>query len=220
LKACGTDASGVRLAALIALGWRSGLRIQEALALVPADVDAARGTIHVANGKGGRERTVGVGPDALTYLQRWLAVRSGLGVGANSVIFCRIRAPGTGGPLFPAYVREALPKLGKKAGLATRIHYHGLRVSLASELAEAGKPLLSISSQLGHSNIATTDTYLRKIGSAGLAEMLRDHVAEQAAPKATPLPGMSEADVQRIAQAVAALAEKVGQQAAKLSSSK
>src|SRR5436305_13926035 len=62
LRACGEDASGIRLAALIAVGWRSGLRIREALALVPGDVDPTRGKVYVQHGKGDHERHVGLGP--------------------------------------------------------------------------------------------------------------------------------------------------------------
>ena len=207
LKACPDDASGVRLAALIAVGWRSGVRIQEALDLIPGDLDHIRGTVHVRHGKGDRERKVGLAPDATIYVQRWLAIRASLGVPATAPLFCRIRRPHTGGPLLSDQIRVALPKLAKKAGVTTRTHYHGLRCTLATELAESNQPLLAISSQLGHANIATTSGYLRKIGSAGLAEMMKQHVEQQAAPKAAP--GMSEADVQRIAQAVAALGTKL-----------
>jgi integrase len=40
--------------------WRSGLRIQEALALVEHDLDPRRGSLLVRNGKGGRRREVGM----------------------------------------------------------------------------------------------------------------------------------------------------------------
>src|SRR5687768_15057915 len=51
---------GFRLRALIAVLWRAGLRIHEALALGEADLDRRRGALLVRRGKGGRRREVGV----------------------------------------------------------------------------------------------------------------------------------------------------------------
>src|SRR5690349_5587926 len=45
---------------MIALAWRSGLRIGEVLALRPKDVDLAAGTLVVQHGKGDRRRVVGL----------------------------------------------------------------------------------------------------------------------------------------------------------------
>jgi site-specific recombinase XerD len=50
--------------------YRGGLRISEALALRPADVDPARGTVRVMDGKGGKPRTVGLDVGALAAVQR------------------------------------------------------------------------------------------------------------------------------------------------------
>ena len=56
----GPPATAARNRAIIALAYRSGLRISEVLAVCPKDVDAANGSIPVLNGKGGRSRTVGI----------------------------------------------------------------------------------------------------------------------------------------------------------------
>ena len=64
LRACSRRSStGLRAKALIALAWRSGLRVSECLHLYPADVDLERGLIHVLHAKGGtrKRRTVGLG---------------------------------------------------------------------------------------------------------------------------------------------------------------
>ena len=60
MRACGESDTGVRNQALIAILYRSGLRVAEALALYPKDVDPAAGTVRVLCGKGGRSRTVGI----------------------------------------------------------------------------------------------------------------------------------------------------------------
>src|SRR3954453_19190956 len=47
MRAAGADSHGMRLRALIAVLWRGGLRIQEALALAEHDLDQRRGSLLV-----------------------------------------------------------------------------------------------------------------------------------------------------------------------------
>jgi integrase len=56
------DRHGARLRALIVVLWRSGLRVQEALALGERDLDPRRGSLLVRSGKGGRRREIGMDP--------------------------------------------------------------------------------------------------------------------------------------------------------------
>jgi site-specific recombinase XerD len=45
---------------MIVVLWRTGLRVQEALALAEHDLDQRRGSLLVRHGKGGRRREVGM----------------------------------------------------------------------------------------------------------------------------------------------------------------
>src|SRR5690348_6281430 len=74
------SASGIRNRALVALLFGTGLRISEALALHVKDVDFDAGTVRVLHGKGDRDRTVRIAPDALDPLERWLDLRLELGI--------------------------------------------------------------------------------------------------------------------------------------------
>jgi integrase len=70
------DLHGLRLRAMIAVLWRGGLRIQEALDLTESDLDARRGSILVRAGKGNKRREVGMDPWAWSdHLARWVACR-------------------------------------------------------------------------------------------------------------------------------------------------
>jgi integrase len=77
----GLHADGLR--ALVIVLWRAGLRIDEALALGEADLDARRGSVLVRRGKGGRRREVGMDDWAWEQLQPWLAARVELPVGPH-----------------------------------------------------------------------------------------------------------------------------------------
>jgi integrase len=62
-----------------------------------------------------------------------------------------------------AYIRRLLPVLGRRAGIDKRVHAHGLRHTHAAQLREEGLDIGVISTQLGHSAISTTATYLDHI---------------------------------------------------------
>src|SRR4051812_6728813 len=70
----------VRNRALVALMWRSGLRVSEALALRPSDLDERAGTVRVREGKGRKDRVAVIDGKALSYVHAWLEVRKGLGL--------------------------------------------------------------------------------------------------------------------------------------------
>ncbi|HEY6777940.1 MAG TPA: site-specific integrase, partial [Thermoleophilaceae bacterium] len=143
--------------AMIVALWRSGLRIQEALALVEHDLDPRRGSLLVRNGKGGRRREVGMGEWGWEQLRRWLCARRELPVGP---LFCIIDGPTRGRPWSSAAVRSssAGSPRGRASGVASRRHQ--LRHAHALELAREGVPLNIIQRQLGHANLGTTSIYL------------------------------------------------------------
>lgn len=71
-----------------------------------------------------------------------------------------------------AYVRQMLPRLARKAGIAKRVHAHGLRHTHAAELRREGKDIGAISKQLGHSSISTTARYLDHIAPEDVARAI------------------------------------------------
>ena len=152
--------TGIRNRALILTLASAGLRISEGLSLHPKDYDAAEGILRVQRGKGGRFRVVPLAlPEAADAADRWMDRRLGLGIDRRRPIFCTLQ----GRPLLPSYVRAALPRLAARAGIDKRVHPHGLRHFFACSLAMAHAPLPAIQAMLGHSNIATTSTYLQRL---------------------------------------------------------
>jgi site-specific recombinase XerD len=147
--------TGIRNRALLVLLYRSGLRISEALALKPSDVDLARHTVRVLHGKGNKATVRGFHPTATDALARWIDTRKGLGL-RNGPLFCTL----DGRPLHDQYVRLLLGRLAVKAGIDKRVHPHGLRHTFADELRAAGVDVVVISKLLGHSSIAVTSRYL------------------------------------------------------------
>ena len=96
-----------------------------------------------------------------------------MGVTRNSSLFCTLE----GEPLEQAYVRSLLARLGKKAGLEKRLHYHGLRHTFAWELSQEGVPVRKIQGILGHSHLQTTAIYLDHIAPHDLIEIAHNRPA-------------------------------------------
>ena len=171
LDACGDGPTGLRNRALLVVLYRSGLRIREALALHPKDLDLDGGSIRVLWAKGGRSRTVGIDPAAAAEVARWVAARAALGPHPppGSPLFC---GPG-GRAITPGYLRHLLPGLARIAGIAKRVHAHGLRHTHAAQLRKEGVDIGIISRQLGHRSIATTARYLDHIAPFAVVEAMR-----------------------------------------------
>lgn len=158
LAACSVESlTGMRNRALLVVLWRAGLRCAEALALRPCDIGA--GTLLVRFGKGRRSRTVGIDDDALTVVRAWLGARDAAGI-ASEFLFCDVKRGFAGAPMSPRYVRAEVARIARRAGVAHRVHPHGLRHTHAVELRQEGWDIPLISRQLGHASIATTAVYV------------------------------------------------------------
>jgi site-specific recombinase XerD len=149
----------LRNRAFITVLYRTGMRCSEALKLEPKDVDFHGYSVRILHGKGSRARTVGIDPAALDIIRQWMDERERRGFSHDQPLFCTR----TGKPMSGSYVRQQIKRLGIKAGIARRVHAHGLRHTHAFELMMEGIPIGIIQRQLGHASLATTDTYLAHI---------------------------------------------------------
>ncbi len=174
LAGCSSTApTGIRNHALVAVMYRSGLRISEALDLRPKDIDHQNGALRVLHGKGDRARTVGLDPGAMSIVGRWLEIRANLGLNGSSPVFCTLAGPSGGGNrMTEAYVRVFLRRLARRAGIEKRVHPHGFRHTHAAELRSEGVDVGIISKQLGHRSIATTARYLDHIAPQDVIEAM------------------------------------------------
>lgn len=164
LGACGHPriTSTLRNRALLAVLYGAGLRVAEALALFPKDIDDG-GAIRVLHGKGAKARTVGIDIDNLALVHDWIERRHELGLGPLAPLICTYSKPRPGRPIDSSQVRQLLPRLGRLAGITKRVHAHGLRHSLAAQLDDEHVPTRIIKDQLGHSSINTTSGYLEHL---------------------------------------------------------
>jgi integrase/recombinase XerD len=195
IDACSlSSATGIRNRALIWILYRSGLRISEALALRPADVDLSRHFARVLNSKG-KAVTRSFDPSADQALTWWLEDRTDLGI-RGGPLFCTLR----GGPLQAAYVRNLLHRLAGQAGIDKRVHPDGLRRAYAAQLEDAGLTVSEISRLLGHSSAAVTGRYLDDLTTDCV-------IAARAAKRAADIDRMN-AEVDRLRRVLDASADR------------
>lgn len=189
-----------RDAAMAELLYSSGLRVSELVGLDAQASGQARGWVDAPAalvqvlGKGGKRRSVPVGPPALAALQHWLALRA-QPFGAQwqeAALFVGVR----GGRLSAAQVWQRLRLRSGQAGLAQPVHPHMLRHSFASHLLQSSGDLRAVQELLGHSNIRTTQVYTR-LDFQHLAQVYdkthpRSHRPAQGAGRADPSPTESK----------------------------
>jgi site-specific recombinase XerD len=174
LAACSRHQNaGLRMRALIAILYRSGLRISEALDLEVKDIDLDLGTVTVLHGKGDRRRTVGgVHGQWQALVELWIKRRRELGF-ARGIVFCVFSGPRAGERQHSSVVREALKDLAERAGIDKRVHPHGLRHTHAAEIAREGIPLHVIRRQLGHADLGTTARYIDHLTPQDVIDAIR-----------------------------------------------
>ena len=147
-----------RTRGLIAILWRAGLRISEALALTETDLDARTGSVLVRSGKGGKRRMVGMDDWAWVHVARWTEHRVKLPVGP---LFCVVAGPTRGRGWSATAARGELRRLAAEAGVRRRFAPHQLRHAHAIEMAHEGIPLPLIQRQLGHAHRGIRSIYLQ-----------------------------------------------------------
>lgn len=166
--------TGIRNRALLLVMASSGLRVSEALGLLPRDYDQDTGTLRVQSGKNGKQRVVTIAmPEAVEALERWLDKRAALGINGRRRIFCTLQ----GGPMSRRYVAAFLPRLAEKAEIDKRVHAHGLRHFYAATLARTRCPVVHIQDALGHSSLHTTTVYLKRIAPEDTHDAVREAFA-------------------------------------------
>jgi integrase len=135
MQIVGDGLHGRRLRGLVAVLWRAGLRIDEALALHEADLDRRRGSLLVRRGKGGRRREVGMDDWEWQELEPWLIARVTLPVGP---LFCVINGRTRGRPWTTSGARAELRRAAARAGIRRHFAPHQLRHAHAVEMARGG----------------------------------------------------------------------------------
>lgn len=147
---------GLRDRCMLEVLYGTGLRVSELVGLSLSQLSLQQGLVRVL-GKGGRERLVPLGEEALAWLQQWLEEgRPGLlGRRVSDAAFVSGRGEGLTRQAFWYRVK----KYAQAVGITRSISPHTLRHAFATHLLNHGADLRVVQLLLGHSDLSTTQIY-------------------------------------------------------------
>ncbi|MCG5536918.1 site-specific tyrosine recombinase XerD [Halorhodospira sp. 9622] len=147
---------GLRDRCLLEVLYATGLRVSELVALRVDGVSLRQGLVRVV-GKGGRERLVPLGEEALDWLRRYLDEVRPLLLGGRvaEALFVTRRGEGLTRQAFWYRVK----RYAVEAGIDPAISPHTLRHSFATHLLNHGADLRAVQMLLGHADLSTTQIY-------------------------------------------------------------
>ena len=133
--------------------YATGLRASEVVGLCTHDIDGSRMVIHVANGKGGKQRYVMLSPKLLGILRAYWDIERP----RRPWLF-----PGRSGekPLDPSTLNAACAAAVEATGISKHATLHSLRHAFATHLVEQGVDVTIVQALLGHSHLSTTIRYI------------------------------------------------------------
>jgi len=142
----------VKHRAILTMAYSSGLRISEVAHLKVSDIDSARMTVFVRQGKGKKDRYTILSKKALATLGQYLEAYK-----PTSWLF-----PGAtpDRPITASSIGCIMRAAKKRAIITKRATMHVLRHSFATHLLEGGTDIRAVQSLLGHRSLRTTIIYL------------------------------------------------------------
>ncbi len=141
---------------MLELLYACGLRVSELTGLQLVQVSLNQGVVRVF-GKGGKERLVPVGEEALSWLQQYIAgPRGDLMKGIPSEVVFPSRR-GTQMTRQTFWYRIKI--YAQRAGIKKHLSPHTLRHAFATHLLNHGADLRVVQMLLGHSDLSTTQIY-------------------------------------------------------------
>ena len=133
--------------------YAAGLRLNEVLHLRVSDLDSARMTIRVEQGKGGKDRDTVRSRRLLEALRAyWTHAKPATWLFPSQE---------TGAPLHPTALQRVYQTAKLRAGITKPGGIHGLRHAFATHLLEAGVDIHTIQRLLGHGDLSTTTRYFQ-----------------------------------------------------------
>lgn len=137
--------------AILMTAYGAGLRLNEICHLKLTDIDSARMTIRVEQGKGAKDRYTLLSPRLLAELRRyWIAHRP------KQWLFTR-RDPTR--PISDGTVHRLYHAAKVRAGITKEGGIHSLRHAFATHMLEAGVDIHTIQRLMGHGHIGSTLRY-------------------------------------------------------------
>ena len=152
-----TTPGGLRDKAMLETLYATGLRVSELISLKTFHLALNEGFVRVVEGKGGKDRIVPLGEEAIYSLQRYLQEgRPELLKGRldDAVFITRL-----GSVMSRQAFWQLVKKYAKQQDIQVPLSPHVLRHAFATHLLNHGADLRVVQMLLGHADISTTQIY-------------------------------------------------------------
>ncbi|MEL0078577.1 MAG: site-specific tyrosine recombinase XerD [Rhodospirillales bacterium] len=164
---------GRRLTLIVELLYATGLRISE-LVTLPASAAKAQDAL-IIYGKGGKERLVPLGRQAISAMQSYEKDRNSFSVGRGDSPWL-FPSRGKGGHISRRRVGQMLDELAVEAGIEVqKVSPHVLRHAFATHLLHNGADLRTVQELLGHEDLSTTEIYTHILDERMKSLVLQKH---------------------------------------------
>ncbi|MBO0719225.1 MAG: tyrosine-type recombinase/integrase [Blastocatellia bacterium] len=154
LKAARKTRNGVRNHCMALMAYRHGLRVSELTDMRLDQVDLSNSQFQPARLKNGTNVTQPIEGDELRAIRAWMRERSTHKLAGSPLLFLSNQ-----GPMTRQAVNYLFEAIGKKAGIAVKVHPHMFRHSCGFALANRNVATRTIQDYLGHKNIKHTEVY-------------------------------------------------------------
>jgi len=147
---------GFRDRAMLEVLYATGLRVSELVELRPEQLSLTQGLVRIM-GKGGKERLVPLGEEALDWVRRFINRGRAelLGERPCAELFPTRRGAGMTRQAFWYLIKRH----ARHAGIHKELSPHTLRHAFATHLLNHGADLRVVQMLLGHSSLSTTQIY-------------------------------------------------------------
>lgn len=160
--------TGLRDRAILELLYATAIRRMELIDLKLWDVDYARRSLTIRQGKGGKDRVVPLGMRACAWLEKYRdEARPSLVSGRDEAVLF-LSTHGT--PLEAKRLSERVRAYVEEAAIDKKGSCHLFRHTAATLMLEGGADIRFIQAMLGHESLETTQIYTR-VSVAKLAEI-------------------------------------------------
>jgi integrase/recombinase XerD len=153
------DPIGLRDRAMMETFYSTGIRRGELAKLKLSNVDVAKGTLIILQGKGKKDRVVPIGERAIAWIEKYVnEVRPLLAVEPDDG---SLFLGAMGNSITPEGISQAMHRHVKGADIGKTGSCHLFRHTAATLMLENGADLRYIQEMLGHSSVETTQIYTR-----------------------------------------------------------
>ena len=170
--------TGIRDRTVLEVLYATGIRLNELCSLTIYDADLQGGVLRINKGKGSKDRVVPLGKHAVKFLREYIAkVRPRFSQKNRTSRYLFMDYLGS--PVSKAVVSIMIRKCRKAVKIKKQVTAHTFRHSFATALVKNGADVRAVQKMLGHSDLKTTQGYIRSLGLDMKKEHSKSHPRER-----------------------------------------